>query len=667
MSKQSTMDLFRRPEPTGDPVREPAFWIEEVRLLKSYSPDPNEQIREPITFLKGLNIIWAPAPEMDDRKEVNFAGHSAGKTTLCRLLRYLLGEQNIAEPDTKDSIEETFPLGWIAGKIHVENECWVVARPLHHRARPRGRCLKSNSIDELLEERDKFLPIEEFNDALTEATVVNFPVEIFGDGKTAITFAHLLQWLTRDQEHHLSKLHAFRHPDSHSGPPDLSAVPAYFLQRVVLNLADVDLQKSITACEKLEKEEKLLPVDEAYFVRREHELNQFLKTEGIKKEGDSNLTALQIEPTRKTVVEIGEAKTKTVRDAIELAEERLDELDEVLPELRENLGKVKANVEVAKSAVTDAEEKLAVLEGRKLNLKVEKDKAKMRLPADYCRVPREEAKGCQLFRELEALTLNEFEAGNLLEVEKKEASDEITKCEKNLKQLKTIQTENENKIEAATKEKEKIEAKIKDLQKKLRELRTPFTTINSKIDDLETVIENLREVRLRKSNIEEEVKAAKALQEDLQERHKQTENDFVDEFSWTVGQIFAGEGTIPQCKFTREQISTSVTYHGKDLKGSAVAALGYLCFDIAAMVFSCRGRGFHPRFLIHDSPREADMGPAPYGRYFDRIVKQAKENPNFQHIVTTTTAPPKEYRGLPHTRLILDSTRSEGRLFKQDL
>ena len=235
---------------------------------------------------------------MDDREEVNFAGHSAGKTTLCRLLRYLFGEQNIAEPDTKASIEDEFPLGWIAGKIHVENECWVVAKPLHHRARPRGRCLRSNSIDELLEEPDKALPIEDFDDALTDATVVNFPVEVFGDGETAITFDHLLQWLTRDQEHHLSKLHAFRHTDSHSESPALSAVSASFLQRVVLNLADADLQKAITACEKLEKEENKLPVDEAYYVRREQELNRFLVTKGITKEGDSNLTAIQIQPTR---------------------------------------------------------------------------------------------------------------------------------------------------------------------------------------------------------------------------------------------------------------------------------------------------------------------------------------------------------------------------------
>jgi len=85
------------------------------------------------------------------------------------------------------------------------------------------------------------------------------------------------------------------------------------------------------------------------------------------------------------------------------------------------------------------------------------------------------------------------------------------------------------------------------------------------------------------------------------------------------------------------------------------------------MNFSCRGRGYHPRFLIHDSPREADMGEAPYGRIFDLIIEQSNERSNYQHIITTTTNPPEEYQEIPYLRLKLDSSESSGKLFKQDL
>ncbi len=163
------------------------------------------------------------------------------------------------------------------------------------------------------------------------------------------------------------------------------------------------------------------------------------------------------------------------------------------------------------------------------------------------------------------------------------------------------------------------------------------------------------------------MKAAKTLQEELQKRHKETEDFFIDEYAWTVAQIFAGKESETKCKFTREQISSSITYHGKDLTSAAVTALKNLTFDIAAMTFSCRGRGLHPRFLLHDSPREAEMAEAPYGRIFDLIIEQAKEPSNFQHIITTTSHPPEEYQTLPYLRLKLDSSESKGRHFNQDL
>lgn len=165
------MDLFRRPEASEKTADDPVFWIEEVRLLKSFSPDTKEQIREPITFQKGLNIIWAPAPPMHQRKEINFAGHAAGKTTLCRLLRYLLGEHNTAAPEVKDAIEENFRDGWIVGKIHILEKTWIVARPLHHATRPRARCIQSDSIDELLSNPETHLSFDAFQNDLAAATI----------------------------------------------------------------------------------------------------------------------------------------------------------------------------------------------------------------------------------------------------------------------------------------------------------------------------------------------------------------------------------------------------------------------------------------------------------------------------------------------------------------
>jgi hypothetical protein len=57
----------------------------------------------------------------------------------------------------------------------------------------------------------------------------------------------------------------------------------------------------------------------------------------------------------------------------------------------------------------------------------------------------------------------------------------------------------------------------------------------------------------------------------------------------------------------------------------------------------------HPRFLIHDGPREGDMARVIYERFFIYVVELEKVFPsgddaNFQYLITTTTPPPKSMR-----------------------
>ncbi|MEO8616630.1 MAG: DUF2326 domain-containing protein [Luteolibacter sp.] len=667
MSKQRIAALFGRPDALKATPQDPEFWIEEVRLLKWFSPDPAEQIRKPITFQKGLNIIWAPSPRMDQREEINFAGHAAGKTTLCRLLRYLLGEQNIAAPGVKEAIEDNFYNGWIVGKIHVLESTWIVARPLHHATRPRARCVRSDSFDDLLGHPEKTLSIDDFHNELTAVTIAPLPVKLFGDGIAAITYAHVLEWLARDQECHLTKLHAFRHTDSKAGSPDLSAEASYFLQRVILNLADPDLQEAIADCEKLEKKEKAIPDEKTYLLRREKELNRHLERTSIKHERAPLFSEIEIVIARKDTNQQEEKETQNTRDAIKMAKEVRTAIRSKLASLQEQLGAIKANANMAKGAMNDAQETVHALNGKEINWEIEKEKARKLPPSDFCRVPRHLAKECNLFCEWNVLSENEENAEELLARQKREAAKSFGLSKRNFEGLDTDRKRIEKEIKSAESSATRIDKKIESLEEKLRNLRVPFGTIRTTIDDLEKVIEKLEILRKRETELKGKVEEAKALQEKLQRAHKRTEDLFVDEYGWTVAKIFGGKDTTIKCRFTREQITTKVSYLGKDLTSSAVNALAIFCFDVAAMAFSCRGRGFHPRFLLHDSPREADMGEAPYGRIFDLIIEQSKEKPNFQHIITTTTNPPEEYQTLPYLRLKLDSSESKGRLFNQDL
>jgi hypothetical protein len=84
---------------------------------------------------------------------------------------------------------------------------------------------------------------------------------------------------------------------------------------------------------------------------------------------------------------------------------------------------------------------------------------------------------------------------------------------------------------------------------------------------------------------------------------------------------------------------------------------------------SIEGSTHVPAFLIHDSPREADLGLSPYHRLFElvRSLEEIGDQPLFQYIVTTTTRPPENLQKEPWLVLTLGGEPAEKRLLKCDL
>jgi hypothetical protein len=81
------------------------------------------------------------------------------------------------------------------------------------------------------------------------------------------------------------------------------------------------------------------------------------------------------------------------------------------------------------------------------------------------------------------------------------------------------------------------------------------------------------------------------------------------------------------------------------------------------------GRTHLPALLIHDSPREADLGISHYHRLF-RFIRQLEalaDPPPFQYIVTTTTEPPDDLASDPFVIAELRGLDPENRLLRTDL
>ncbi len=106
-----------------------------------------------------------------------------------------------------------------------------------------------------------------------------------------------------------------------------------------------------------------------------------------------------------------------------------------------------------------------------------------------------------------------------------------------------------------------------------------------------------------------------------------------------------------------------------DRRTAAIESLKVLAFDLACLCLSIEGATRLPAFLVHDSPREADLGLSIYDELFRlmREVETMTEATAFQYIVTTTTRPPDDLRCDPWLRLTLKGAPGLERLMARDL
>jgi len=131
---------------------------------------------------------------------------------------------------------------------------------------------------------------------------------------------------------------------------------------------------------------------------------------------------------------------------------------------------------------------------------------------------------------------------------------------------------------------------------------------------------------------------------------------------------FVGPAGSGRVALSAQGLDLSVQMSG-ERSTAAIESLKVLAFDLAALCLSVEGETQIPAFLIHDSPREADLGKPIYHRLFNLIadLETTTDQPIFQYIVTTTTAPPDTFLGEPWMRLRLQGLPASERLMRRDL
>jgi hypothetical protein len=99
----------------------PAFWVRRLRVLDELASGEEHILRD-VELRRGLNIVWAPPHSAGGGNALfqdGVAGHTAGKSTFCRLLRHVLGERGFAPDSVRRRIRSKFPAAWVIAEVIV--------------------------------------------------------------------------------------------------------------------------------------------------------------------------------------------------------------------------------------------------------------------------------------------------------------------------------------------------------------------------------------------------------------------------------------------------------------------------------------------------------------------------------------------------------------------
>lgn len=641
----------------------PRLWVRRFVLYEHLGRNGDEPkvIRDQPLF-RGLNVIQGiEASELppDAKTKRGMTGHAVGKTLFCRLIRHGLGEHRYGTPEQKARIEKVFPHAWLGLEAVLDGEPWAILRKIGQ-----GDLSYSAAglrLEELVPSvgRKEHQGLQPWWDALSDQLTRG----ICGIGPEASTavdrWLRLLSWCARDQETRFRKLWQWRSADSESSSPNILKTEAYRLMKGTLGLLnqkgakrEEELQKLTSEIAELETEIAALRREPDYRVAWCEE--QIAKLEA-KYEG-RDLAAARLQAS----LEIFEgqypngALLKVVEDHLERAVGIADTLkmqiaaiDGELLAANEDLEEHQRAWDCISGPVTnDAADFATKSASRKALLdKVQKWRK------SYCSVVGIKITNCSHFQRMEA----EEEAGVIDPHAENRARQEEEFARGRLP------------VDAAVRQvMEELNADIRALREARLDLVLDIVEAEKKAAALERDQADLLRLLTLKAEAERwnngdltgsplteklDLKCEKGGQKAGLERQRTEDltshtmrcDDLTAIFDALVKEV-VGETFRGNLRISEEDLAFEIT-EDEGLHSEAVDTLANILADTTAMLASIQGIGEHPRFLLHDSPREGDLDRMLYEEFLRTLHARhtalgGQDEAPFQYIVTTTTTPP---------------------------
>lgn len=639
-------------------LKEPRLW---VRRLAIWEAPGGQKIRD-ISLRPGLNIVWSPDGFDDDNASgARAIGHGSGKTLFCRLLRYCLGEQRFADETQRERIAIAFPNGIVGAEVMLDGVCWAVVRPLG--IRRRHVALADGNLDEIAAGDGATTSIDPLIEAIEQAIVTPSIANLarLQPGQKAWPIA--LALLTRDQECRFDDVLDWRSPSSGSDAP----LPASgretgprrealraFLMAITEEEQQARRTEEVLRADVVNAEREISHIEWDRGRRHARLIDQLglgeqtlpempLLLEMFRKVADGRLAAAAQLPTGDT------AELRTARKALQDANEELNRakeerirLDAQLPAEKQVLTLLSSEIPGLSTAAENAASQVCPI----------------------CEVPIDKAlaEKCGLSHKLH----NEAECRARLTTKRQEIGDQQKKIgdlEAQLKALQPVIALAKQKVEQTEKRAQAIE--------NVRDARTSAWQAATRLKE---GVERFAELSIERDNLRKRLRGL----EDNLVKERERLAAFRDKQGLTFGRITEKFSAIIR-RLVNESAKGTVTLSGNgleivvdvdgDRRTAAIESLKVLAFDLACLCLSIEGASRLPAFLVHDSPREADLGLSIYDELF-RLMHELEtmtEATAFQYIVTTTTRPPNDLRHDPWLRLTLKGAPGSDRLMARDL
>jgi hypothetical protein len=639
-------------------LKEPRLW---VRRLAIWEAPGGRKIRD-TSLRPGLNVIWSPDglddAAAEDRRAI---GHGSGKTLFCRLLRYCLGEQRFADEAQRERIGIAFPNGIVGAEVILDGVCWAIVRPLG--IRRRHIAIADGNLEEIAAGDGATTSIDPFIDAVEQAIITPGVASLarLPSGQKAWPVA--LAWLTRDQECRFDDVLDWRSPASGSDAP----LPASGRETGARREALRAFLLAITKEEQLTRRGEEALRAEVTNAEREisnrdwdlgRRLTRLIEQLGI---GDQPLPEAQflIEVLRKTanerlttaiqlpdgdVAELGSARRvlEDARDNLKRADEERIRLDAQIPAEKHVLTLLSSEIPGLSAAAGSAASQVCPI----------------------CEVPIDKAlaEKCGLSHKLH----NEVECRSRLTAKHQEIGDQrqkIGNLEAQLKALHPYVALAKQKFEEAEKRAQTLEG-VRDTRASAWQAAT---RLKEGVERFAELSGERDEARKRQRSLESDLGKEREKLVVFRDKQGLTFGKISERFSAIIRRLVGAnaKGTVA---LSGNGLEIGIDVDG-DRRTAAIESLKVLAFDLACLCLSIEGITRVPAFLVHDSPREADLGLSIYDELF-RLVRELEEMTEtaaFQYIITTTTRPPNELRGDPWLRLTLKGAPGSERLMARDL